>query len=128
MAKLPSGDWLWPALWMLPTSSKYGVWPRSGEIDIVESRGNLDYVGEHDRQIGPEQITSTLHFGPSWDHNGYQTSTFSTNRPRNDGFNKEVSREGQRNSELKFNYFPLSLFSVPQIPDGVDGSIHQIQH
>lgn len=94
VAKLPSGDWLWPALWMLPTSSKYGVWPRSGEIDIVESRGNLDYVGENDKQIGPEQITSTLHFGPSWDRNGYQTSTFSTNRPRNDGFNKEVSKDG----------------------------------
>ena len=35
-AKLPSGDWLWPAIWMLPTDAVYGSWPRSGEIDIME--------------------------------------------------------------------------------------------
>ncbi|KAH7176637.1 glucan 1,3-beta-glucosidase [Dactylonectria macrodidyma] len=39
-AKLPEGDWLWPAIWMLPVDSVYGDWPRSGEIDIAESRGN----------------------------------------------------------------------------------------
>lgn len=38
-AKLPSGDWLWPAIWMLPVNSTYGAWPESGEIDILESRG-----------------------------------------------------------------------------------------
>lgn len=27
-------DWLWPAIWMLPTEDKYGVWPKSGEIDV----------------------------------------------------------------------------------------------
>lgn len=39
-AKVPRGDWLWPALWMLPVNDTYGPWPRSGEIDIMESRGN----------------------------------------------------------------------------------------
>ena len=39
-AKLPRGDWLWPALWMLPVNDTYGPWPASGEIDIMESRGN----------------------------------------------------------------------------------------
>ena len=34
-AKLPRGDWLWPAIWMLPVdTSKYGPWPLSGEIDV----------------------------------------------------------------------------------------------
>ncbi|KAH1020471.1 hypothetical protein HUJ04_010124 [Dendroctonus ponderosae] len=41
-AKLPGGDWLWPAIWLLPTDWKYGSWPVSGEIDLVESRGNRD--------------------------------------------------------------------------------------
>ena len=39
-AKLPAGDWIWPAIWMMPKDDKYGVWPRSGEIDLMESRGN----------------------------------------------------------------------------------------
>lgn len=34
VAKLPRGDWLWPAIWMLPEDSKYGPWPLSGEIDV----------------------------------------------------------------------------------------------
>jgi len=30
---------LWPALWLLPTDSAYGPWPRSGEIDLCENVG-----------------------------------------------------------------------------------------
>ncbi|RKO84439.1 concanavalin A-like lectin/glucanase domain-containing protein [Blyttiomyces helicus] len=30
----PKGDWIW---------LEYGKWPASGEIDIMESRGNVDY-------------------------------------------------------------------------------------
>ncbi|VDI15769.1 Hypothetical predicted protein, partial [Mytilus galloprovincialis] len=37
-AIIPKGDWLWPAIWMLPRDWHYGGWPRSGEIDIMESR------------------------------------------------------------------------------------------
>lgn len=35
-AMLPKGRGLWPAIWMLPTEWKYGGWPKSGEIDIME--------------------------------------------------------------------------------------------
>jgi hypothetical protein len=59
-AKLPAGDWLWPAIWLLPVDSKYGEWPRSGEIDIVESRGNnWTYP-----QGGNNIVSSSLHWGP----------------------------------------------------------------
>ncbi|KAJ7244262.1 hypothetical protein C8J57DRAFT_1725669, partial [Mycena rebaudengoi] len=34
------GDWLWPALWILPVDDAYGGWTLSGEIDIMEARGN----------------------------------------------------------------------------------------
>jgi beta-glucanase (GH16 family) len=27
-AKMPKGDWIWPAIWMLPTNSVYGEWPK----------------------------------------------------------------------------------------------------
>lgn len=38
-AKIPYGQGLWPAIWMLPTDWEYGGWPRSGEIDIMEHVG-----------------------------------------------------------------------------------------
>jgi beta-glucanase (GH16 family) len=38
-AKMPSGKGTWPAIWMLPTDSSYGDWPKSGEIDIMEAVG-----------------------------------------------------------------------------------------
>lgn len=38
-AKLPSGKGTWSAIWMLPTDWKYGGWPASGEIDIMEHVG-----------------------------------------------------------------------------------------
>ncbi len=44
-AKLPEGVGTWPAIWMLSTGNKYGDWPRSGEIDIMEHVGfDMDNV------------------------------------------------------------------------------------
>ncbi|KAF2719452.1 glycoside hydrolase family 16 protein [Polychaeton citri CBS 116435] len=60
VAKLPAGDWLWPAIWMMPKDDTYGAWPASGEIDIMESRGN-NYTYP---QGGNNIISSTLHWGP----------------------------------------------------------------
>lgn len=37
--KLPKGKGTWPAFWMMPQSSAYGAWPRSGEVDIMEHVG-----------------------------------------------------------------------------------------
>lgn len=51
-AKMPSGRGLWTALWMLPTDWRYGGWPDSGEIDIME------YVGYDD-----DRIFGTIHTG-----------------------------------------------------------------
>lgn len=39
--RLPSYPGLWPAFWMLPNTNKYGSWPNSGEIDIMEARGRV---------------------------------------------------------------------------------------
>ncbi|KAG2203113.1 hypothetical protein INT47_004920, partial [Mucor saturninus] len=58
-ARLPRGDWIWPAIWMLPKYSAYGSWPASGEIDIMESKGN-----QKSPHGNSSQIVSTLHWGP----------------------------------------------------------------
>lgn len=57
-AKLPSGQGLWPAFWMLPSVGTYGGWAAGGEIDIMESKGQL-----------PEQIYNTLHYGGTYPAN-----------------------------------------------------------
>lgn len=38
-ARLPKGRGTWPAIWMLSSDWKYGGWPESGEIDIMEHVG-----------------------------------------------------------------------------------------
>lgn len=52
-ARLPVGAGLWPAIWLLPQHQAYGLWPASGEIDMVEAKGRL-----------PRQVFGTLHYGP----------------------------------------------------------------
>ena len=67
-AKLPRGDWLWPAIWMLPRYQYYGKWPSSGEISIMESRGN----GPSYLPGGYDTFTSALRGGIDTNYNFYQ--------------------------------------------------------
>lgn len=87
-AKMPSGDWMWPAIWMLPEESRYGQWPRSGEIDIVEARGNR-FLDSNGGQIGSEQVASTLHFGPSPEQNGHMNTHGTKNTASGQGFDRD---------------------------------------
>lgn len=69
------------AIWMLPAENKYGGWPRSGEIDIMESRGN-DVIMAGETNIGNQEVASTLHFGANHQYAGVSYY----NRP---GFHKD---------------------------------------
>ena len=52
-AKLPTAQGIWPAFWLLPSRiTRYGNWPASGEIDLME------LVGKE-----PGRVNGTLHFG-----------------------------------------------------------------
>ncbi|WAR12512.1 BGBP-like protein, partial [Mya arenaria] len=55
-ARIPQGDWIWPAIWMLPRSNYYGEWPRN-------------------------EIGSTLHWGPDAGQNKF----YLTHGERDDG-------------------------------------------
>ena len=57
-ARLPEGKGLWPAIWMLPTEDAYGGWARSGEIDIMEYKGDVT-----------NHVLGTLHYGDVWPKN-----------------------------------------------------------
>lgn len=51
--KLPGNNGsTWPAFWMSPNEAVYGSWPRSGEIDIFETKG-------HD----PSYLAANAHWG-----------------------------------------------------------------
>nr|XP_002740986.2 PREDICTED: beta-1,3-glucan-binding protein-like [Saccoglossus kowalevskii] len=71
-AKMPTGDWIWPAIWMLPAQNPYGQWPASGEMDIVEVRGNTQLYDSSGVSVGVDQMGSTMHWGPYWPENGYE--------------------------------------------------------
>lgn len=64
-AKLPVGQGLWPAIWLLPQDQAYGPWPASGEIDIMEAKGRL-----------PRQVSGTLHYGKDWEHKVVDESSY----------------------------------------------------
>ncbi len=50
-AKLPTGQGMWPAIWLLPEVTAY-PWPGGGEIDIMENRGDQ-----------PNGTSCAFHFG-----------------------------------------------------------------
>ena len=69
-ARLPVGQGVWPALWMLPAKETYGPWAASGEIDVLEARGQT-----------PTQVVHTLHFGAKWPGNTHAGADYTL--PRN---------------------------------------------
>ncbi len=64
-ARLPKGRGLWPAIWMMPQKSVFGAWPQSGEIDIMESRGNWVH-----------HVQGSLHSGNRWNQDNTQTKIY----------------------------------------------------
>ncbi|KAH9896078.1 concanavalin A-like lectin/glucanase [Cubamyces lactineus] len=77
VAKLPVGDWIWPSIWMLPVTDTYGAWPASGEIDIMQSRGNPP---EYPAQ-GVDYVRGSLQWGPfTWLNGVSRTFGWWTNR------------------------------------------------
>jgi hypothetical protein len=61
-AKLPQGQGIWPALWMLGANISSVGWPKCGEIDIMEM------IGGSNRE---KTVYGTLH----WDENGSHACT-----------------------------------------------------
>mmetsp|Transcript_15626 Transcript_15626/g.28201 ORF Transcript_15626/g.28201 Transcript_15626/m.28201 type:complete len:860 (+) Transcript_15626:1-2580(+) len=58
-ARIPEGRGSWPAVWLHPSNDTYGAWPKSGELDIMESAGNE-----------PHQVKSSIHtFEKNWHMN-----------------------------------------------------------
>uniref|UniRef100_UPI0028E9B6A7 family 16 glycosylhydrolase n=1 Tax=Cardiobacterium hominis TaxID=2718 RepID=UPI0028E9B6A7 len=64
--KMPNAEngSLWPAFWMSPDKAKYGGWPRSGEIDVLETRSYINNEDrDHDGQI---KVAADAHWGTGY--------------------------------------------------------------
>jgi beta-glucanase (GH16 family) len=61
--KLPKGQGLWPAFWLLGADIDASGWPQCGEIDIMEYRGQE-----------PQRVTGSLH-GPGYSGGGAVTGS-----------------------------------------------------
>ncbi len=64
-AKAPTGQGLWPAIWMMPEEDVYGVWAASGELDIMEGWGSK-----------PHKVAGTIHYGSQWPGNEYSGNEY----------------------------------------------------
>ena len=64
--KLPTGQGMWPAFWMMPEAWAVSGWPECGEIDIMEAV-NV-----------PNWVKSSLHYGSSspYTHDSSGTSNY----------------------------------------------------
>ncbi len=68
LIKMPYGQGIWPAFWMLSTDEPYGGWPSSGEIDIAELLGQE-----------PDKVYGTIHYGDPWPDNQHTGASYRLN-------------------------------------------------
>ena len=68
--RIPQGQGIWPAFWMLPSAWVYGGWAASGEIDIMENVGHE-----------PNVVHGTLHYGGPWPTNTYTGAGYTLEEP-----------------------------------------------
>jgi beta-glucanase (GH16 family) len=71
--KLPAGAGLWPAYWMLPSETFYGIWPAGGEIDFMEYLGQNTATCYHTVHAGMPLTSSSTTYNLA---SGSFSSTF----------------------------------------------------
>jgi beta-glucanase (GH16 family) len=65
-AKIPTGQGLWPGIWMLPTDTLYGGGTASGEIHIMENIGS-----------NSEEVFGTIYYGHDFER--FDSQSYSEN-------------------------------------------------
>lgn len=73
----------------MPRYNSYGDWVASGEIDVMESRGNNELI-LNGLNIGNKLHGSTLHWGPDGSQNRYQKTHWE--KTDANGFNKNFHK------------------------------------
>jgi beta-glucanase (GH16 family) len=93
---------------MLPVNNTYGDWPASGEIDIMESRGN-NYTYP---MGGNNVVSSTLHWGPD---------------PKNDGYWRDLGKSKALHTTYTAGFHTFGLeWSEKYIMTYIDSRLRQV--
>ncbi|CAN5583129.1 hypothetical protein BH09PLA1_BH09PLA1_08280 [soil metagenome] len=89
-AKMPAGNGLWPALWLMPKNMEYGGWPTSGEIDIFEGKGqDTGYASSaYHSGTSPGALTSLV---KTFQQSGLRPAGFTTTAWHTYGFKWDLS-------------------------------------
>lgn len=104
--KMPYGQGMWPAFWLLGDNSDAVVWPQCGEIDVMEFRGNV-----------PSVVNGTVH-GPGY--SGATAITKSYTIP-NDRFDTDFHVFGIEWGENYINYYVDDVLYNQITPSDVTG-------
>ncbi|KAK7575921.1 hypothetical protein V9T40_012207 [Parthenolecanium corni] len=103
-AKLPSGDWIVPEIWLTPRDFSYGPEYQSGQIRIAMVRGNSELTCGNEK-LGSRYLQAGLYFGP---RNGVKKILFT----------KEMPADWQS----KFHDFSI-VWTIDNISFFVDGEL-----
>lgn len=76
--RLPGGQGLWPAFWLMPQDDAYGSWAASGEVDIMEAV-NLGVDNNND-------VHGTIHYGGEWPNNTFTGNQYTVGSSATDEF------------------------------------------
>lgn len=104
--KLPLGQGLWPAFWMLGANSDTVIWPACGEIDIMEYLGN-----------SPTKIFGTVH-GPGYSGGESISKNFFLSNSR---FDTDFHVFGIEWDENKINFYVDDFLYHSVTPSDVPG-------
>lgn len=123
----------------MPVNDTYGMWPRSGEIDILNARGNAPGYGE----LGSDYMLSALHWGPnklfdsfyrSWGirrdkvngyANGFRKFTLEWSP---DFLTTYIDNKVQTSLSLKFDKSFWDLGNYPAFYTDQDGNIARLEN
>jgi beta-glucanase (GH16 family) len=108
--RLPVGQGIWPAFWLLGTNFDEVQWPACGEIDIMEYRGQEPHI-----------VHGSLH-GPGYSGGSAVTGSYSLTGGQgfDDGFHVFAIEWNASSITWSVDDVPYQTIRPADIPDGAD--------
>jgi len=111
--RLPYGQGMWPAFWLLGNDCQSNIWPKCGEIDIMENRGQE-----------PTKISGSLH-GPGYSAGDAITKEYTL---ENDRFDNGFHVFGIEWGPKYINYYVDDVLYNQITPSDVSGNRWPFNH